>query len=69
MTEGLKDRLSGPTKKRAVLGSGRRDNQTTGGMKTVCILWVPNMVILGMMCHAKTATTLLVSQVQCSVLV
>ena len=64
MTEALKDRLYGQTKKKAVLRSGLRNNQTTGKTRIVSTLLVPSVATPGMMCRVINVITLPVSKVK-----
>ena len=63
MTEAWRALSYGRTKNSVILGTGLRNNQTTGELKTVSTLLVPSMATLGMMCRVITATTSLVLQV------
>ena len=63
MIEAWKDHLFGQIKKLANLDFGLHNNQTIGTTRTVYTLLARSMGTLGMMCHARNASTLLVLQV------
>ena len=63
MTVVSKGHSFGSTERLANLDTGLQSSQTTGTMKTVCTLLAPSMGTLGMTCHAKAASILLVLEV------